>query len=124
MFIVLIKFRSLIDEERSLAAKLGLESIYIDEDSIPEREEIKRVEDNMTRMVRVKEERETHMFTMKEGTVLLLEMLGMDLNATTLSSVLDGEDLFDSLRLSDLRSVQHTMQELKITFDQRTLEQG
>ena len=76
----------------------------------------------MMRMVRVKEERETHMFTMKEETVLLLEMLGMDLNATTLSSVLDGEDFFDSLRLSDLRSVQHTMQELKITFDQRMLE--
>ena len=55
MFNVLIKFRSLIDEERSLAAKLGLESIYIDEDSIPEREEIQRVEENMIRMIRVKQ---------------------------------------------------------------------
>ena len=102
-----------------MASKLGLEAVYIDEDTIPEKEDMQRVEDNLRKMIRVKEERETHMFTMKEQIVTLLNALGMDLNATTLSSVLDGDDEFDSLKLSDLRSVQHTMEELRTTLDQK-----
>merc|ERR1719318_2016059 len=113
------QFRSLIEEERALASKLGLEAVYIDEDTIPEKDEMQRVEDNLRKMIRVKEERETHMFTMKEQIVALLDRLGMDLNATTLSSVLDGDDEYDSLKSSDLRSVQHTMEELKTTLDQK-----
>merc|ERR1719508_475756 len=61
---------------------------------------------------------------MKEQVVALLDCLGMDLNATTLSSVLDGEDNFDSLKLSDLKSVQHTMDELRTTLDQKKVEVG
>merc|ERR1719318_499583 len=113
------QFRSLIDEERALASRLGLEAVYIDEDTIPEKDDMQRVEDNLRKMIRVKEERETHMFTMKEQIVFLLDKLGMDLNATTLSSVLDGDDEYDSLKLSDLRSVQHTMEELRTTLDQK-----
>merc|ERR1719318_2243864 len=113
------QFRSLIDEERALASRLGLEAVYIDEDTIPEKDDMQRVEENLRKMIRVKEERETHMFTMKEQIVALLDRLGMDLNATTLSSVLDGDDEYDSLKLSDLRSVQHTMEELRTTLDQK-----
>lgn len=116
------QFRSLIDEERAVASKLGLDAVYIDEDTIPEKNDMIRVEDNLRKMIRVKEERETHMFTMKEQIVTLLDTLGMDLNATTLSNVLDGYDEFDSLKLSDLRSVQHTMEELKTTLDQKKEE--
>ena len=112
----------MIDEERAIATRLGLEAVYIDEDSIPEKEDMLRVEENLKKMVRVKEERETHMFTMKEQIVTLLDCLGMDLNATTLSSVLDGDDNFDSLKLSDLKSVQHTMDELRTTLDKKNGE--
>ena len=66
----------------------------IDEDTMPEKEAVAQVEDSLKKMIRVKEERETHMFTMKEKIVLLLDTMGMDLNATTLSSVLDGDDNF------------------------------
>jgi len=116
------QFRSLIDEEKSLACKLGMECVMIDEDTIPEKEDIQKVQDNLRTMTRVKEERETHMFTMKEEIVHLLEKLGTDMNATTLSSVLDGEDTLDSLKPVDLRSVQHTMDELKDVLDKRREE--
>eukprot|EP00092_Neocalanus_flemingeri_P033507 GFUD01036425.1.p1 GENE.GFUD01036425.1~~GFUD01036425.1.p1 ORF type:complete len:760 (+),score=195.12 GFUD01036425.1:167-2281(+) len=116
------QFRSVIDEERALAAKLGVEAVFIDEDSIPEKDDMHRVEDSLRKLVLIKEERETHMFTMKEQIVTLLECLGMDLNATTLSSVLDGEEHFDSLKVSDLKSVQHTMVELRTTLEQKKVE--
>ena len=112
----------MIEEERAIATRLGLEAVFIDEDSIPEKEDMLRVEENLKKMVRVKEERETHMFTMKEQIVTLLDSLGMDLNATTLSSVLDGDDNFDSLKLSDLKSVQHTMDGLRMTLDKKNVE--
>eukprot|EP00092_Neocalanus_flemingeri_P014462 GFUD01015606.1.p1 GENE.GFUD01015606.1~~GFUD01015606.1.p1 ORF type:complete len:767 (+),score=188.47 GFUD01015606.1:174-2303(+) len=116
------QFRSVIDEERALAAKLGLQAVYIDEDTIPEKEDMQQVEESLRKMVRVKEERETHMFTMKEEIVTLLDCLGMDLNATTISSVLDGEEPFDSLKPSDMKSVQHTMVELRTTLEQKKVE--
>eukprot|EP00092_Neocalanus_flemingeri_P033506 GFUD01036424.1.p1 GENE.GFUD01036424.1~~GFUD01036424.1.p1 ORF type:complete len:760 (+),score=195.92 GFUD01036424.1:167-2281(+) len=116
------QFRSVIDEERALAAKLGVEAVFIDEDSIPEKDDMHRVEDSLRKLVLIKEERETHMFTMKEQIVTLLECLGMDLNATTLSSVLDGEEHFDSLKPSDLKAVQHTMVELRTTLEQKKVE--
>eukprot|EP00092_Neocalanus_flemingeri_P022714 GFUD01024634.1.p1 GENE.GFUD01024634.1~~GFUD01024634.1.p1 ORF type:complete len:780 (-),score=195.56 GFUD01024634.1:138-2267(-) len=119
---IMQQFRSVIDEERALAAKLGLEGVYIDEDTIPEKEDMQQVEESLRKLVRVKEERETHMFTMKEEIVSLLDCLGMDLNATTLSSVLDGEEPFDSLKPSDMKSVQHTMVELRTTLEQKKVE--
>eukprot|EP00092_Neocalanus_flemingeri_P004203 GFUD01004521.1.p1 GENE.GFUD01004521.1~~GFUD01004521.1.p1 ORF type:complete len:794 (+),score=179.39 GFUD01004521.1:244-2382(+) len=119
---IMQQFRSVIDEERALAAKLGLEGVYIDEDTIPEKEDMQQVEESLRKLVRVKEERETHMFTMKEEIVSLLDSLGMDLNATTLSSVLDGEEPFDSLKPSDMKSVQHTMVELRTTLEQKKVE--
>ena len=88
----------MIDEERALATKLGLDAVYIDEDSIPEKEDMARVEENRRKMALVKEERESQMYTMKENIVTLLDCLGMDRKAT----VLDGEDIFDSLKLTNL----------------------
>jgi len=115
---IMAEFRSLIDEERALATKLGLEAVYIDEDSIPEKEDMARVEENRRTMALVKEERETQMLTMKEHIVTLLDCLGLDLKGT-LSSVLDGEDIFDSLKLTNLKSVQRTLEELRTNLDQK-----
>ena len=112
----------MIEDERALAAKLGLDAVLIDEDTMPEKEDVARVEESLKKMIRVKEERETHMFTMKEKIVTLLDTMGMDLNATTLSSVLDGDDNFDSLKISDLKSVQHTMEELVKSLEEKKIE--
>merc|ERR1711909_67685 len=101
----------MIEEERTLAAKLGLDAVRIDEDTIPDKEDIKKVEDNLRSLSRSKEERETRMFTMKEHIEGLMEKLGMDMNATMLSLALDGEEELDSLKLTDLRSIQHTVDE-------------
>ena len=114
--------RSLIEEERTLAFKLGLEAVRIDEDTIPDKEDITRVEDNLRGLTKIKEERETRMFTMKEHIVAIMETLGMDMNATMLSLALDGEDDRDSLKLTDLRSIQHTMDELKRSLEHRKVE--
>merc|ERR1712096_482421 len=115
---IMLEFRSLIEEERALATKLGLDAVYIDEDSIPEKEDMAKVEENRRKMALVKEERETQMYTMKEHIVTLLDCLGMDRKAT----VLDGEDIFDSLKLTNLTSVQHIMEELSKTLDQKKVE--
>jgi len=116
------EFRSIIEEERTLAAKLGLEAVMIDEDTIPEKEDISKVENNLRNLVRVKEERETKMFTMKERIVALMDTLGMDMNATMLSLALDGEEELDSLKLSDLQSIQHTMDELEKSLEEKKVE--
>ena len=102
----------MIDEERALATKLGLQAVDVDEDTIPFQEDISRVENNLRRLAKVKDEREIQVFTMKEKIITLMDKLGMDMNATTLSLVLDGDDRLDSLKPDDLRSVQHTMDEL------------
>ena len=112
----------MIEEERTLADKLGLEAVRIDEDTIPEKEDIIRVEDNLRGLIRIKEERETRMFTMKEHIVALMETLGMDMNATMLSLALDGEEELDSLKLSDLHSIQHTMDELERSLEEKKVE--
>eukprot|EP00092_Neocalanus_flemingeri_P018419 GFUD01019934.1.p1 GENE.GFUD01019934.1~~GFUD01019934.1.p1 ORF type:complete len:724 (-),score=194.61 GFUD01019934.1:76-2247(-) len=111
---IMEQFRSAIDEESVLADELGMETVFIDEDTIPEEEDMQRVKENLRKMIRVKEERETRMFTMKEQIVTLLECLGMDLNTTILG--------LDSLKLSDLLSVQHTKDELRMTFDHKKVE--
>ena len=48
----------MIEEERSLAVKLGLDAVKIDEDTIPDKDDIDRVQDSLQRLVRVKEDRE------------------------------------------------------------------
>jgi len=116
------EFRSMIDEERALAVKLGLEAVDVDEDTIPSQEDISRVENNLRRLVKVKDEREIQVFTMKEKIITLMDKLGMDMNATTLSLVLDGDDRLDSLKPDDLRSVQHTMDELTKSVEEREVE--
>jgi len=116
------EFRSMIEEERTLAAKLGLDAVKIDEDTIPDKEDIKKVEDNLRSLSRIKEERETRMFTMKEHIVALMEKLGMDMNATMLSLALDGEEELDSLKLTDLRSIQHTVDELEKSLEEKKVE--
>merc|ERR1719430_828037 len=46
----------------------------------------------------------------------------MDMNATMLSLALDGEEELDSLKLSDLQSIQHTMDELEKSLEEKKVE--
>jgi len=115
-------FRALINEERMLAIKLGLEVVGIDEDTIPNKADVGKIKESIRNLVKVKEERETLIFTMKEKIVTLMETLGMGANASTLSLVLDGNEPLDSLKLDDIRGIQHTMDELVKSVEERKVE--
>ena len=104
--------RLLIEEERALAQKLDMLPVFVAEDTIPDEIVKFKIEENVRKMILVKEDRELKMFKMKEQVVDLLDTLGIDMNATSLSAVLDGGGLCNSLKPSDLKKVELSIERI------------
>jgi len=119
---IMEQFRPLMEEEKALAQKLDMLLVVVDEDAIPDEDLKFKIEENIRKMNLVKEDRELRMFKMKEQVVQLLDTLGIDMNATSLSAVLDGDSMGYSLRPGDLKKVELSIEEFTKELDNKRIE--
>ena len=96
--------------------------MYFDDDEIPNQETTDRIADITSALLSKQEEREHEMFTLKEEICKLVELLGVDMDATSLSFALDGDMPVISLKPTDVKVLQDTIDELKSTLNARKLE--
>ena len=104
--------RSLLSEERHLAAKLDRRCVKVDKKRIPDAAAKQAVEDNIAEMKRLAEEREDKMFEMKEDITRLCDVLDMDMNATSIALLLPEGPHEGSLRPADIEVVATTLENL------------
>ena len=116
--------RSLLSEERHLAAKLDRCCVKVDKKRIPDAAAKQAVEDNIAEMKRLAEEREDKMFEMKEDITRLCDVLDMDMNATSIALLLPEGHQEGSLRPADLEAVAATLQDLQGRMAARRDEVG
>ena len=116
--------RSLLSEERHLAAKLDRRCVKVDKKRIPDAAAKQAVEDNIAEMKRLAEEREDKMFEMKEDITRLCDVLDMDMNATSIALLLPEGHQEGSLRPADLEAVAATLQDLQGRMAARRDEVG
>ena len=106
--------RALLNKERSLAKALGEETLAVDENKIPSTATVRRVEERVEELGLIFEEREEAMFAIKEEVVHLLDVLDLDLNATSVEEMfIVNQEQFESLQPQDMESVRQTLGNLR-----------
>ena len=106
--------RALLAKEVSLAKTLGVKSLEVNSRRLPDTNTVKRLEKQVEDLTRLSEEREQKMFTIKEEVIHLLDVLDLDLNATSIEEMLIvNQDQFDALQSKDVESAQQTLNNLR-----------
>ena len=106
--------RALLNKERSLAKALGEETLGVDESKIPSTATMRRVELKVEELGLLFEEREEAMFAIKEEVIHLLDVLGLDLNATSVEEMfIVNQEQFESLQYQDMESARQTLGNLR-----------
>ena len=107
-------FMALLNKERSLAKALGEETLAVDENKIPSTATVRRVEERVQELGLSFEEREEAMFAIKEEVVHLLDVLDLDLNATSVEEMfIVNQEQFESLQPQDMESARQTLGNLR-----------
>ena len=104
----------MLAKEVSLAKTLGVKSLEVNSRRLPDTNTVKRLEKQVEELTRLSEEREQKMFAIKEGVIHLLDVLDLDLNATSIEEMLIvNQDQFDALQSKDVESAQQTLNNLR-----------
>ena len=82
-----------------MAKALGEETLAVDENKIPSTATVRRVEERVEELGLIFEEREEAMFAIKEEVIHLLDVLDLDLNATSVEEMfIVNQEQFESLQ--------------------------
>ena len=115
------KYRWSKEEEGKLTLKLDIPAL--DLDCVPSSENVTKIEEHIAELHRVEEEREQSIFTMKEEIMKLSDALDMDLNTTSLTTLLVMNDQqLDFLRQRDLDLVKCRLKDLRAQAVNRQTE--
>merc|ERR1719494_1431739 len=110
----IVQIRTLLNKERSLAKALGEETLGVDETKIPSTAAVRRVEERVEELGLIFEEREEAMFAIKEEVIHLLDVLDLDLNATSVEEMfIVNQEQFESLQPQDMESARQTLGNLR-----------
>ena len=97
-----------------MAKALGEEPLAVDENKIPSTATVRRVEERVEELGLSFEEREEAMFAIKEEVVHLLDVLDLDLNATSVEEMfIVNQEQFESLQPEDMESARQTLGNLR-----------
>ena len=97
-----------------MAKALGEETLGVDERKIPSTASVRRVEEKVEELGLIFEEREEAMFAIKEEVVHLLDVLDLDLNATSVEEMfIVNQEQFESLQPQDMESARQTLGNLR-----------
>ena len=97
-----------------MAKALGEETLGVDESKIPSTATLRRVEEKVEELGLLFEEREEAMFAIKEEVVHLLDVLDLDLNATSAEEMfIVNQEQFESLQPQDMESARQTLGNLR-----------
>ena len=106
--------RTLLNKERSLAKALGEETLGVDETKIPRTATVRKIEQKVEELGQIFEEREEAMFAIKEEVIHLLDVLDLDLNATSVEEMfIVNQEQFESLQPQDMESARQTLGNLR-----------
>ena len=106
--------RALLNKERSLAKALGEETLGVDETKIPRTATVRKIEQKVEELGQIFEEREEAMFAIKEEVIHLLDVLDLDLNATSVEEMfIVNQEQFESLQPQDMESARQTLGNLR-----------
>ena len=106
--------RTLLNKERSLAKALGEETLGVDETKIPRTATVRKIEQKVEELGQILEEREEAMFAIKEEVIHLLDVLDLDLNATSVEEMfIVNTEQFESLQPEDMESARQTLGNLR-----------
>ena len=97
-----------------MAKALGEEPLAVDENKIPSTATVRRVEERVEELGLIFEEREEAMFAIKEEVIHLLDVLDLDLNATSVEEMfIVNQEQFESLQPQDMESARQTLGNLR-----------
>ena len=97
-----------------MAKALGEETLAVDENKIPSTATVRRVEERVEELGLSFGEREEAMFAIKEEVVHLLDVLDLDLNATSVEEMfIVNQEQFESLQPRDMESARQTLGNLR-----------
>ena len=93
---------------------LGEETLAVDENKIPSTATVRRVEERVEELGLIFEEREEAMFAIKEEVIHLLDVLDLDLNATSVEEMfIVNQEQFESLQPQDMETARQTLENLR-----------
>ena len=97
-----------------MAKALGEKTLGVDDGKIPSTAAVRRVEERVEELSPIFEEREEAMFAIKEEVVHLLDVLYLDLNATSVKELfIVNQEQFESLQPQDTESARQTLGNLR-----------
>ena len=106
-----------------MAKALGEETLGVDESGILSTATLRRVEEKVEELGLLFEAREEAMFAIKEEVIHLLDVLGLDLNATSVEEMfIVNQEQFESLQPQDMESARQTLGNLRRKVEARKQE--
>ena len=97
-----------------MAKALGEKTLGVDDSKIPSTAAVRRLEERVEELCPIFEEREEAMFAIKEEVVHLLDVLYLDLNATSVKELfIVNQEQFESLQPQDMESAHQTLGNLR-----------
>ena len=97
-----------------MAKALGEKTLGVDDSKIPSTAAVRRLEVRVEELCPIFEEREEAMFAIKEEVVHLLDVLYLDLNATSVKELfIVNQEQFESLQPQDMESARQTLGNLR-----------
>ena len=97
-----------------MAKALGEKTLGVDDSKIPSTAAVRRLEERVEELCPIFEEREEAMFAIKEEVVHLLDVLYLDLNATSVKELfIVNQEQFESLQPQDMESARQTLGNLR-----------
>ena len=97
-----------------MAKALGEKTLGVDDSKIPSTAAVRRVEERVEELGLIFEEREEAMFAIKEEVIHLLDVLDLDLNATSVEEMfIVNQEQFESLQPQDMESARQTLGNLR-----------
>ena len=97
-----------------MAKALGEETLGVDETKIPRTATVRKIEQKVEELGQIFEEREEAMFAIKEEVLHLLDVLDLDLNATSVEEMfIVNQEQFESLQPQDMESARQTLGNLR-----------
>ena len=97
-----------------MAKALGEETLGVDETKIPRTATVRKIEQKVEELNQIFEEREEAMFAIKEEVIHLLDVLDLDLNATSVEEMfIVNQEQYESLQPQDMESARQTLGNLR-----------
>merc|ERR1719494_570375 len=119
----IVQLGTLLNKERSLAKALGEETLGVDRTKIPRTATVRKIEQKVEELGQIFEEREEAMFAIKEEVLHLLDVLDLDLNATSVEEMfIVNQEQFESLQPQDMESARQTLGNLRRKVEARKQE--